>query len=103
MRVDDVEGKGEVAFEKYEKEIDEFKQREIYERIFREENAHDTFHSFFASLDSVRKPDLLYLSSLGVTAARRQMAEGEKDTKSVEQIISEASDDEGEDANGQEG
>lgn len=42
MRVDDVEGKGEVAFEKYEKEIDEFKQREIYERIFREENAHDT-------------------------------------------------------------
>ncbi|KAI4266343.1 MAG: hypothetical protein L6R38_008808 [Xanthoria sp. 2 TBL-2021] len=103
MRVDDVEGKGEVAFEKYQKEIDEFKQREIYERIFREENAHDTFHSFFASLDSVRKPDLLYLSSLGVTAARRQMAESEKDTKSVEQIIPEVSDDEGEDANGQEG
>ncbi|KAL8853134.1 MAG: hypothetical protein Q9221_002016 [Calogaya cf. arnoldii] len=42
MRVEDVEGKGEVAFEKYEKEIEEFKQREIYERIFREENAHDT-------------------------------------------------------------
>ncbi|CAL8581024.1 tRNA pseudouridine synthase 1, variant 2 [Xanthoria parietina] len=103
MRGDDVEGKGEVGFEKYEKEIAEFKQREIYERIFREEDAQDTFHTFFASLDSVRRPDLLYLSSLGVTAARRQTAEGEEDTKSVEQIIPEVSDDEGEDANGQEG
>ncbi|KAL8647964.1 MAG: hypothetical protein Q9226_006210 [Calogaya cf. arnoldii] len=103
MRVEDVEGKGEVAFEKYEKEIEEFKQREIYERIFREENAHDTFHSFFASLDSVREADLFYLSSLGVPAARRQRAEGEKGSKSVEQIIPEVSDDEREDANGQEG
>ena len=42
MRGDDVEGKGEVGFEKYEKEIAEFKQREIYERIFREEDAQDT-------------------------------------------------------------
>lgn len=41
-RVEDVEGKGEVAFDKYEKEIEDFKQREIYERIFREEDAHDT-------------------------------------------------------------
>ncbi|KAL8982031.1 MAG: hypothetical protein Q9205_003349 [Flavoplaca limonia] len=103
MRVEDVEGKGEVAFEKYEKEIQEFKQREIYERIFREENAHDTFHSFFASLDILQRSDLLYLSSLGVPAAKRQMAESEKDGKSVEQIIPEVSDDEGEDANGQEG
>ncbi|KAI4089384.1 MAG: hypothetical protein LQ339_008553 [Xanthoria mediterranea] len=103
MRGDDVEGKGEVSFEKYEKEIEEFKQREIYERIFRDEDAQDTFHTFFASLDSVRGPNLLYLSSLGVTAARRQTAGGEIDTKSVEQIIPEVSDDEGEDANGQEG
>ncbi|KAL8894424.1 MAG: hypothetical protein Q9192_004331 [Flavoplaca navasiana] len=103
MRVEDVEGKGEVAFEKYENEIEEFKQREIYERIFMEEDAHDTFHSFFASLDILQKSDLLYLSSLGLPAAKRQMAESEKDGKSVEQIIPEVSDDEGEDANGQEG
>ncbi|KAL8910717.1 MAG: hypothetical protein Q9171_004010 [Xanthocarpia ochracea] len=103
MRVQDVEGKGEVGFDKYEKEIEEFKQREIYERIFREEDAHDTFHSFFASLDSVPKADLLYLSSLGIPAARRQMAESEMDGKSVEQTIPEVSDDEREDANGQDG
>ncbi|KAL8775227.1 MAG: hypothetical protein Q9209_000233 [Squamulea sp. 1 TL-2023] len=93
MRIEDVEGKGEVGFEKYEKEIEEFKQREIYERIFREEEAHDT----------VRKPDLLYFSSMGIPASRRQMTENEKDSKSVEQIIPEVSDDEKEDANGHEG
>ncbi|KAL8672195.1 MAG: hypothetical protein Q9168_003327 [Polycauliona sp. 1 TL-2023] len=102
FRIDDVEGKGEVAFEKYEKEIEEFKQREIYERIFREEKAHDTFHAFFAALDVIRKPDLLYLSSLGLPATKRQIAEGEKDSKSVEQVMP-VSDDEGEDVNGQEG
>ena len=64
---------------------------------------NDRFHTFFASLDSVPKPDLLYLSSLGIPAARRQMAESEKDGKSVEQIIPEVSDDEREDANGQDG
>ena len=47
MRVQDVEGKGEVGFDKYEKEIEEFKQREIYERIFREEHAHDTYVHIF--------------------------------------------------------
>jgi tRNA pseudouridine38-40 synthase len=39
-------GKNPIDFSKYEKEIEEFKQREIYERIFREEeetNAYVTF------------------------------------------------------------
>ncbi|KAL8678354.1 MAG: hypothetical protein Q9186_005279 [Xanthomendoza sp. 1 TL-2023] len=102
-RVEDGERKGEVGFDKYQNEIEEFKSREIYERIYREEDAHDTFHSFFASLDSVMKPDLLYVSSMGVPAARRQVDESEKDGKSVEQIVPEVSDDEGEDANGQDG
>ncbi|KAL8727865.1 MAG: hypothetical protein Q9166_005742 [cf. Caloplaca sp. 2 TL-2023] len=102
-RVEDVEGKGEVAFDKFEKEIEEFKQREIYERIFSEEAANDTFHSFFASLDSVRKPDMLYLSSLGIPAAKRQIAETEKVPGNVEQAVAGISDDEGEDANEQDG
>ncbi|KAL8799918.1 MAG: hypothetical protein Q9182_005537 [Xanthomendoza sp. 2 TL-2023] len=103
-RVEDVEGKGEVGFDKYQNEIEEFKQREIYQRIFREEEARDTFHSFFASLDTVKKPDLLYVSSLGIPAIKRPMDESEKDGKSVEQIVPEVSEDEeGEDANGQDG
>lgn len=34
--------RGEIGFEKFEKEVREFKQREIYERIFREEERDDT-------------------------------------------------------------
>ncbi|KAL8801963.1 MAG: hypothetical protein Q9200_006755 [Gallowayella weberi] len=101
-RVEDVEGKGEVGFDKYQKEIEEFKQREIYQRIFREAEAHDTFHSFFAAQDSAKKSDLLYLSSLGVPATKRAMDGSEKDGKSVEQIVPEVSDDD-EDASGQDG
>lgn len=33
MRVQDLEGRGEIGFEKYETEVEEFKKREIYERI----------------------------------------------------------------------
>ncbi len=33
--------RGKVGFEKFEKEVEEFKQREIYERVFREEESDD--------------------------------------------------------------
>lgn len=33
--------RGKIGFEKFEKEVEEFKQREIYERIFREEESDD--------------------------------------------------------------
>ncbi|KAL8867132.1 MAG: hypothetical protein Q9174_005858 [Haloplaca sp. 1 TL-2023] len=72
----DVEGRGEIGFEAYREEMEEFKQREIYERIFREEERDDTFHSFFASLDSIRVPDLLYLSSAGIPAAKKERLQG---------------------------
>ncbi|KAL8928829.1 MAG: hypothetical protein Q9208_001607 [Pyrenodesmia sp. 3 TL-2023] len=34
--------RGRISFEKFEKEVEEFKQREIYGRIFREEETNDT-------------------------------------------------------------
>ncbi|KAL9603915.1 MAG: hypothetical protein Q9219_000853 [cf. Caloplaca sp. 3 TL-2023] len=108
-----VNKRGEVGFEKYKRELEEFKQREIYERIFREEERDDTwvsfsffsfpsnessvlggnwtvlilignrFHAFFASLDGMRWPDLLYLSSMGIPAAKREMpGSTTSDTKS---------------------
>lgn len=73
------------------------------ERNFLANFLDDRFHTFFASLDSIRKSDLLYLSSVGLPAARRQMLENGKDNKSVEQIVPEVSDDEGDDVNGQDG
>ena len=66
-------GYNKIDFSRYEKEMEEFKQREIYERIFREEERDHTFHSFFTSLDNTRSPQLLYLSSVGVEATKKEI------------------------------
>lgn len=66
-------GYNTIDFGRYETEMDEFKQREIYERIFREEERDHTFHSFFTGLDNARSPQLLYLSSVGVEATKRTL------------------------------
>ena len=66
-------GYNKIDFSRYEKEMEEFKQREIYERIFREEERDHTFHSFFTALDNTRSPQLLYLSSAGVEATKKEI------------------------------
>ena len=64
-------GWAKIDFERYRKEIEAFKQREIYERIFREEEKSNSFHAFFTGLDHTKSSQLLYLSSLGVPATER--------------------------------
>lgn len=89
-------------FVKYEAEMEEFKQREIYERIFREEErdhqfvhlpaiiqkhfyleglqadqkvpVSQRFHVFFNSIDQLKTSQLLYLSSVGIPAINRNLA-----------------------------
>ncbi|KAL8726499.1 MAG: hypothetical protein Q9181_006028 [Wetmoreana brouardii] len=93
MRVQGGEERAEIGFNKYEKEVQEFKQREIYERIFREEERDDTFHSFFASLDNVRTPDLLYLSSVGIPVVKKELPQNEDQRE--QQLNTVVSEDEG--------
>ena len=66
-------GYNKIDFGRYEKEMEEFKQREIYERIFREEERDHTFHSFFTGLDNTRSSQLFYLSSVGVDATKTEI------------------------------
>ncbi|KAL8820840.1 MAG: hypothetical protein Q9191_007433 [Dirinaria sp. TL-2023a] len=70
-----------IDFGKFEREMLEFKQREIYDRIFREEEEHGQFHSFFNALDNAKHPGLLYLSSLGLAAVKRERPEPGATTK----------------------
>ena len=69
-------GRASIDFGRYEKEIEEFKQREIYQRMFRAEEEDNTFHIFFSSLDQARSSQLLYLSSLGLEAVKRDVHTG---------------------------
>ena len=70
-------GYNRIDFGRYEKEMEEFKQREIYERIFREEERDHPFHSFFTGLDNTQSSQLLYLSSVGLEATKKKF---EKET-----------------------
>ncbi|KAF2277974.1 pseudouridine synthase [Westerdykella ornata] len=64
-------GREKIDFSKYDKEIEDFKEREIYQRIFREEAQGNQFNSFFTHLDNYRDPTFLYLTSGGIEATKR--------------------------------
>ncbi|KAL1605216.1 tRNA pseudouridine synthase 1 [Paraconiothyrium brasiliense] len=60
-----------IDFSNYEKQIADFKEREIYQRIFREEAQGNQFNSFFTHLDNYRDPIFLYLTSGGLEATKK--------------------------------
>lgn len=63
-------GRGAIDFSKHEAEISEFKQREIYDRIFREEEETNAFSSFFNHIDHFSQEEFLYVTSGGIAAAK---------------------------------
>lgn len=95
-------GHKKIDFGRYEKEMEEFKQREIYERIFREEEKENVFHAFFSALDNTKSAQLLYLSSVGLEATKRRVENGEGGGKTEIGIEDVDSEDEGK-GNGEEG
>jgi len=88
-------GREKIDFSRHEKEMEEFKQRQIYERIFREEESDGCFHSFFTGLDNTRSAQLFYLSSVGIEATKREIPrplKGSADQINIDRV---SSDDEG--------
>ena len=96
-------GRERIDFSIHEKEMEEFKQREIYERIFREEDRDHVFHSFFASIDNLRSTQMLYVSSLGFEATKRALPNAAKAADSKSGVEDLSSDDEGAADDGEEG
>ncbi|KAK4984255.1 tRNA pseudouridine synthase 1 [Elasticomyces elasticus] len=84
-------GREKIDFSKYEKEMLEFKQREIYERIFREEERDNTFHQFFNHIDNYKEPYFLFVTSKGIAATQEPSS---KQRRAARQVFEEESDDE---------
>ncbi|KAH7413036.1 pseudouridine synthase [Cadophora sp. MPI-SDFR-AT-0126] len=82
-----------INFDKYQKEMDEFKQREIYDRIFREEERDHQFHAFFHHVDHFRTDFFLWVTASGLSAARQSKAPARTDNNSDDEA----------DINGEEG
>ncbi|KAK2744677.1 tRNA pseudouridine synthase 1 [Onygenales sp. PD_40] len=87
-------GKNPIDFSKFETEMEEFKQREIYERIFREEEESNAFGNFFNHIDTFQENSFMYVTSGGIAASKptktgpAQMS----DKAALEQIESEPED-----------
>ncbi|EFQ99166.1 tRNA pseudouridine synthase 1 [Nannizzia gypsea CBS 118893] len=64
----EVLGREILDFDKYEKEMDEFKLKEIYQRIFTEEAEKHAFGTFFNHIDSYKENTFLYVTSGGLAA-----------------------------------
>lgn len=103
--------KEKIDFDKYQTEMEEFKQREIYDRIFREEEKDHQyvtrenfpsmmsfanmyrFHAFFHHVDHYRTDFFLWVTASGIAAARQSKAPARTDDNSEDEA----------DANGEEG
>lgn len=58
-------------FSQFEEKINEFKQKEIYERIFKVENEKHEFHTFFHHVDNYKTGAFLWLTATGIPAVKQ--------------------------------
>jgi tRNA pseudouridine38-40 synthase len=63
-------GREALRFDKYEEKLEAFKESEIYQRIFREEEERNEFGRFFNHIDNFKEPWFLYVSSMGLKAMK---------------------------------
>ncbi|ORY63355.1 pseudouridine synthase [Pseudomassariella vexata] len=89
----------EIDFANYEKEIQEFKDTQIYNRIFELEEKENSFHTFFHQIDSFKSDYFLWVTAGGITAAHQRVGQVED----VPEEMKEELGDEGEDPEGGEG
>ncbi|KAM5454281.1 tRNA pseudouridine synthase 1 [Microsporum audouinii] len=84
-------GREPLDFSKYEKEMDEFKLKEIYQRIFTEEAEKHAFGTFFNHIDSYKENTFLYVTSGGLAAccasAEEPTAAQEEDARKAESKV----------------
>lgn len=69
-------GKEIIDFDKYKTEMDEFKQREIYERMYRDEEKENVFGNFFNHVDNFPAETFLFVTSGGVEATKTKIEGG---------------------------
>ncbi|KAI9780036.1 MAG: tRNA pseudouridine synthase 1 [Geoglossum umbratile] len=93
----------EIDFGKFEAEIREFTQREIYDRIHREEENDHGFDAFLTNVDNFSKDSFNYLTSTGITnTAKLSRLDGNK-AKQAERAKTQVDSEEEEGAVGESG
>ncbi|KAH8696009.1 putative tRNA pseudouridine synthase [Talaromyces proteolyticus] len=96
-------GKEKIDFGKFEKEMNEFKQREIYDRIYREEDESNQFGHFFSHIDHFPVETFLYLTSGGIAASQQVSAQTSARDKKTQEVLAAVDSDSDVDVQGEEG
>ncbi|KAK3676101.1 tRNA pseudouridine synthase 1 [Recurvomyces mirabilis] len=71
-------GREALMFSKFETELEAFKAREIYQRIFREEEERNEFGRFFNHVDNFKEGYFLFVGSMGVKACGMDLGRGKE-------------------------
>ncbi|EXJ89226.1 tRNA pseudouridine38-40 synthase [Capronia epimyces CBS 606.96] len=75
-------GKEPIDFDKFKAEMDRFKQEQIYERMYRDEEKENVFGNFFNHVDAFPNETFLFVTSGGIEATKTRVkaeeAEGSK-------------------------
>ncbi|KAI0850322.1 pseudouridine synthase [Daldinia vernicosa] len=77
----------ELDFGNYEKEIQEFKDSQIYRRIFELEEKENSFHTFFHQIDNYKEGYFLWVTAGGIEAAEQRMGQMESIPKELEEEL----------------
>lgn len=70
-------GKDPIDFDKFKKEMDQFKQEQIYERMYRDEEKENVFGNFFNHVDNFPCETFLFVTSGGIEATKVPIKVGE--------------------------
>ncbi|KAK2067059.1 hypothetical protein P8C59_000826 [Phyllachora maydis] len=85
-----------IDFSKYDEQIQEFKDREIYSRMFETEEKENAFHQFFQQLDNFKVDYFLWVTAGGVHASHER-SERSGEERIPEALQAELGDDEDDD------
>ncbi|KAF3059438.1 tRNA pseudouridine synthase 1 [Daldinia childiae] len=77
----------ELDFGNYEKEIQEFKDSQIYRRIFELEEKENSFHTFFHQIDNYKEGYFLWVTAGGIEVAEQRMGQMESIPKELEEEL----------------
>ncbi|KIW73819.1 tRNA pseudouridine(38-40) synthase, variant [Phialophora macrospora] len=92
-RATDSLGKLPIDFDKFKDEMDRFKQEQIYERMYRDEEKENVFGNFFNHVDNFPSETFLFVTSGGVEATMTKplvgAVENGQDDKNLEAALTE--------------
>ncbi|KAK6358347.1 tRNA pseudouridine synthase 1 [Orbilia blumenaviensis] len=83
-------GRAHLSFEAHKEKIQEFKQKNIYDKLFMEEQKMNTFNAFLSFLDNFETPEFEYLTSKGMKSVQevhRRKNQGSKEGSSKDEQI----------------